>query len=440
MNSPETVALKKDVGLFGIVSIGIGSAVGVSIFSVIAPSTALAGPAMLIALLIAMAPMIIFAIVYAFMGSALPVSGASYEWPRRFIHPFVGFLISWLRIAGNIAALIVLSVVLVSYLSMALPLPQKPTIFAIFLLVFVLNIVGVSAAARWQSLMLVILLATCAILVFYSAPHLKMENFAPLLSKGWLGVFAAIPLMITLFLGIESAVEVGGEIKNPGRNIPAGIFISVVLTAMIYFSVAASALGVLGEADLGASSAPLLDAANIVLGDWGKPLILVCATVAIGTSINAIFMIFARFLYAMGRTGVLPSVLARIHPRFRTPHVASIVAFVFCCLGLLLPSNLIFLFLAVNIPTLLKYGAVSISAARLLKQEPALYANARFRPAKPVILFLAYLGAIVAIAVIALGISADWRPYAALGGWAALGVIYYLLNARRMRVEIPAES
>ncbi len=365
------------------------------------------------------------------MGSAAPVSGASYEWPRRFIHPFVGFFISWLRIAGSTAAMVVLTMVLVSYLAMIVPIPLKPAMFVIFTIVFIANLLGVSVAAKGQSVMLIILLVTCAAFVAICAPEVDFDNYTPVLSKGWPGVIAALPLMITLFLGIESATEVGGEIRNPGRNIPLGILICVVLTAIVYFGVAAAALGVLGEERLAASSAPLLDAAVAAAGGIGKPLIIASAFVAIGSSINATFMVFTRFLYAMGRTGVLPGAFSSVHKKFHTPYVGCIVAYGMCCAGLLLPSNLVFLFLAVNIPTLLKYGATSLAAIFMLRKEPALYEQASFRPGRRLIVVLAIVGIICAFGIIWMGLSADWRPYTVIAGWAAAGVVYYLVRRRK---------
>lgn len=439
MNRKSNAGLRKAIGLFDIVALGLGTAVGVSIFSVLAPTTELAGPAMLLAILASVTPMVVFAIIYAFMGSALPVSGASYEWPRRFIHPFVGFFISWLRIAGSTAALIVLAFVLVSYLSEAFALPLKPSMFAILFIVFAANILGVSVAAKGQTAMLVVLIITGVIYVAASAPSIETANFAPFLSKGWTGIFAAIPLMITLFLGIETATEAGEEVKNPGKNIPLGIALAVVLTSALYGTIAFATLGVLGEEALGASSAPLLDTARAAMGELGLPLILVSATVAIGTSINAIFLIFTRYLFAMGKTGILPRVVGSVNERFGTPHIAATLAFTLCCLGLFMPSNLVFLFLAVNIPTLLKYAATSWSAGRLLKKEPELYERATFRPPRAVLRALSLLGVVAAIGIIAMGVSADWRPYVLLAGWAALGVFYYVIRIRMATRPQPAQ-
>jgi APA family basic amino acid/polyamine antiporter len=433
-------ALKQGVGLWGIVALGAGTAIGVAIFSIIAPGAQLAGPGMLISMLLAMIPMILFALTYAFMGSAVPVSGASYEWSRRFIHPFVGFIIGWLRIAGSTSALVLYAFVLVQYWSMLVEVPPKPTMFAILGLFYVLNILGISVVARGQGLMVFVLLVTCAVLFLSAFPAAEAANFAPLLPHGWNGVLAAVALMVSLFLGIETATEVGEEVKNARRTIPLGIALSIVLTAAIYFLVAASAIAVLGAGELAESEAPLLDMANATLGAWGRPLILISATVAIGTSLNAISLIFSRSLFAMGRAGILPAALAKIHPRWGTPHVATTVVFGLCALGLLMPLNLVFLFLAVNIPTLLKYGATSFAATRVVSHHPEIYQSAHVKLKPGAMLAWAWAAVIVALAVIALGLSADWRPYAVLGGWFVLGLAWYAIRRKDHRGDAPLHS
>jgi len=420
--------LKRNVGLFGVVALGLGTAVGVSIFSVLAPAAAIAGPAMLVSMVIAVVPMIVFALIYAFMGAAAPATGASFEWPRRFVHPFAGFIISWMRIAGSTAALIVLTMVLVSYMATVIALPSKLAMLGIFVAVFVINLAGVSFVARTQAAMLVILLATCAVFVFAGAGHVAPASFTPFWDEGPFAILAAIPLLISLFLGIESATEVGGEVTNPRRNIPLGIAISVVLTAAIYFGVALVAMGVLGAGPLGQSSAPLLDAAVVFLGEGGRILILVCAFVAIGSSINATFVIMTRFLYAMSGAGMLPSWLGRTHAGRGVPQNAIFLTFALCCLGLFMPQNLVFLFLAVNIPTILKYCATCLAAIGLCRRAPELRAASSFSLPAGMVYALALAGIILGLLIILLGISADWRPYLLLGGWALLGVLYYLLT------------
>jgi APA family basic amino acid/polyamine antiporter len=98
-----------------------------------------------------------------------------------------------------------------------------------------------------------------------------------------------------------------------------------------------------------------------------------------------------------------------------------------------MPQNLVFLFLAVNIPTILKYAATCLSAIGLCRREPELRAASAFSLPARMVYALAGLGIALGAAIILLGISADWRPYLLLGGWAALGIVYYLINQRARR-------
>ncbi|MBP6514313.1 MAG: amino acid permease, partial [Steroidobacteraceae bacterium] len=230
--SGSQATLKGGVGLTGVVMLGAGTAIGVSIFSVLAPAAQVAGSGLLVAVFIAALPMIVFALAYAWLASALPKSGASYEWPRQFIHPLVGFLIAWLRILSNVGAMAVLATVLLDYLNMAIAIPKKPAIAVILTAVFALNYVGVVVAARVQTVLMLLLLAVLAVFVVTGLPQGSATTVGPLLATGWPAVLAAVPLMITLFLGIESAVEIGEEVRDPQRTIPRGIALAIALTAV----------------------------------------------------------------------------------------------------------------------------------------------------------------------------------------------------------------
>ena len=423
-------SLSQGVGLTGVVALGLGTAVGVAIFSVIAPASALAGPGALVSVLLAALPMFVIAVTYAFMGSALPASGASYEWPRRFIHPAVGFFIAWLRIAGSISALLVLAFVLTRYLRMAIEVPTRLTMFAVFAMVFASNYRGIAIAARLQTILMAALVALFIVFAAWGTAHVQLVHFEPLLPNGLSGVLAALPLLVGLFFGIEAATEVGEEIKHARRVIPLGIGLSIASALTLYLLVTSIALGVAGAPALAEAEAPLLSAAAIFMGPLAKPLIIAAAVIAIGKSLNALFLIFSRNLFAMARAQALPAALARIHPRFGTPHRAVSVVFGVCTLGLLLPLNLVGLFLAVNVPTLLKYAATSIAATRVVKQHHDIYQAARFKLRPTAMLRWAWASAAAAVAVVLLGLQADWRPYAVLAGWAAIGMVYYAFQGR----------
>jgi APA family basic amino acid/polyamine antiporter len=425
--SPITAGLRQDVRLIDIVTLGAGAAIGVALFSIFAPATALAGPGMLISMGIAAIPMCVFAVIYAFMGTADPQSGASYVWPSRYIHPSVGFLIGWLRILASTGVMVLLATVLVQHWSRAVALPLKPAVALIFLAFYLLNIRGIALAARVQTALFFLMTLALGVLVVGAVGHIDPKRFSPVLSHGWTGVFAAIPLLVSLFLGIENAVEVGEETRDARKTVARAIALCVGTILLIYACVSVAALGILGPTALAASDAPLLDAAGQVFGRPAQALILVAATLAIAKSLNATLLIFSRYLFAMGRDGVLPRALGKIHPRWGTPYVAVTAAFGCCLLGLLLPSNLVFLFLAANLPTLLKYLGTCASVLRVLRYHPEVYERAGFRPTRTVLKALAWLGIVCAVTIVLAGITADWRPYAVLLGWASAGVITRVL-------------
>jgi len=426
-------ALRRSVGLLGVVVLGAGMAIGVSIFSVLAPAAKIAGSGLLISIGLAAVPMVIFAIVYSFLSSTLPRSGASYEWPRQFISPFAGFLVAWLRIQSNVGAIVVLSFVLVSYLGSAVSLPVKPTMAVIISAIFALNYLGISIAARAQAILMGALLCALALFVTVGIPHASLQFIGPLTLSGWGAIGAAVPLMISLFMGIEAAAEIGEEVRDAERTIPRGITIAVVLTAVVYAAVAATALGLIGPAALGASSAPILDAARVSLGAWAVPLILVAATVSILKTLNSTTVVFSRSIFAMGRSGALPAVLGSVHVRSGSPHVALIVCYVAAMAGLLLPTNLTFLLLSVNIPTLVKYAASSVCAIRIANNHPDVYARAQTTLSRKTIVMIGGAGALIAVALLLAGLSTDWRPYELIGVWSVIGLLYWFVRSRSMR-------
>jgi APA family basic amino acid/polyamine antiporter len=428
----ETTQLHEGLGIVDVVALGVGSAVGVSIFSIMAPAARVAGSGMLLALALAAVPMVIFAVVYAFMGSTVPKSGASFEWPARFIHPFAGFAVAWLRIIGNTGALTVLTLVLVSYASRAVPLPQKPSMFVLLLLFFVANLVGVKVAAGVERVLVVFKLVAFAIFVIIGVSAVSTANFQPLVGNGWASLLAALPLLVSLYMGIESAVEVGEEIRNSAAVIAKGLAAAVITTIVVYVAVSSVALGVLGASGLGASTAPLFDAGARFLGNWNSPLIIFAAVAAIGTSLNAIYMTFTRFLFAMGRDGVFPEIFARVHPKWQTPHVAVIAVFLLGCAGLLLPTSLVFLFLAVSIPTMLKYLSNCWSAIRLVGRHPDLHAQSKFKLSAGAVRAWSCAGIVAGLVLLIAGVSADWRPYAILGGWFVVGLGYWFVRGQHM--------
>lgn len=431
--------LHQNVGLTGVVMLGAGSAIGVSIFSVLQPAAQVAGTGLLVAMVIAALPMLLFAMAYAYLASCAPVSGASYEWPHRFVSPWLGFAIAWLRILSNVGALAVLSRVLVNYLGMAFVLPEKLVMGLAITAVFVLNYSGVAFAAKAQTALMILLIAVLGLVVAAGVPHASLATMGSPFAQGWHGIIICVPLMITLFLGIESAVEIGEEVRNPHRMIPLGIALAVTLTVVIYAAVASTALALVGPAALAASQAPLLTAAQVALSDWVKPVIIGAAVISVIKSMNAVAITFSRSIFAMARNGTLPAAVARVHPVRGTPATAIIVCYLAAMTGLLMPSSLVFLLLAVNVPTMMKYAACSLAAVRVSERHPELHAQA-LGFSRRTVRFVGYGGIIAALVITVAGLEADARPYVLVLGWLAIGMAGYAYARWHRRAKAPVSA
>jgi APA family basic amino acid/polyamine antiporter len=422
---------KKGITLIDLVTLGAGTAIGSSVFTVMGPAAKVAGSGMVISLLIAALPMVIFGVVYAYMASAVPKTAATFEWQRDYTSPVVAFGVVWMRILSNAVVMTIYAQILVKYGSMVVGLPVKPAMFVLFAIIFGLNYFGVAVAARAQTILMGGLLAVFALLVALAAPSIKPQIFVDAVSGGWTPILAALPLMISLFLGIEAATEVGDEVKDPSRNVPLGLILAMILTAVVYLAICLACLGLIGPKALADSDAPLVAAGQVVLGGLAKPLIVTAAVLALLKSMNAVFLVYSRFLYAMGKAGQLPAALGKVHPRWGTPHVATFVAFLLSCSGLLLPSSLLFLLLAVSVPTMAKYFGSCLAAYSVARNYPEVHDKARIKLSRPTVKTLAVIGMVAAVVIASLGVGTDIRPYYLLGGWLVIGLAYYYGWVRR---------
>jgi APA family basic amino acid/polyamine antiporter len=436
MRIADGPGLKRSISLTDVVMLGAGSAIGSSIFTVLGPASQIAGAGLLVSLLLAAIPMGVFALIYAFMASASPVTAASYEWQRQFTHPAFAFGVVWLRVLSNAVVMVLLARVLLEYAGAYLALPEKPALLAVLLFIFAINYFGVHVAARAQTVMMLALLVVFGVFVASGVPSLKPELVGQALGHGWGPILVAIPLMIQLFLSIETATELGGEVKDAERNIPLGLGIALVLTAVIYGLVAFTTLSLLGPAKLSGSTTPLLDAAAISLGTWGTPLVVGAAVLALLKSMNAVFLVYSRFLYAMATAGVLPAALGTVHPRFGTPRGAMIAALLASGLCILLPSSLLFLLLAISFPTMAKYLGSCVAAFNVARRHPDVFARSRLGLGHGLIEAMAVIGSVLAVVIAFVGVATDWRPYVLLGAWLAGGFVYYALNGRRRALGV----
>jgi amino acid transporter len=232
------------------------------------------------------------------------------------------------------------------------------------------------------------------------------------------------------FLGVESALVPSGEVKDPARTVPRAIFVAMAVVALLYVAIQMTAQGLLGAA-LPGDPTPLASAGNVAMGPAGRTLILVGSTVSMFAYVSGMTLAVPRMLFAFGRDGFLPQPLARVHARWRTPHVAIVVQTALV-IALALLGSFEKLAVAANVTVLLVYAACCLAAVELRRRDVR-SGGIPFRvPAGAVVPWLA----LAVIGWLLWGLRAEeWRAAALV---VAVAVVVYLVTARSRRARAPA--
>jgi len=207
----------------------------------------------------------------------------------------------------------------------------------------VLNLVGVRYVGRIQVVLVGILLGTLGLYIVLAAPALKHEHFADFMPHGLGSVLATAALVFVSFGGLTKVASVAEEIKNPGRNIPMGMFLAFVVVMVIYLLVTFVTTGIVKPADLGGSLTPIFLGAKESMGLGGMFILGAGAMLAFVTTANSGILSASRSPMAMGRDDLLPRFLGKVNKRFSTPHVSIIATslFMIVVIGFLSIENLV---------------------------------------------------------------------------------------------------
>jgi basic amino acid/polyamine antiporter, APA family len=248
-------------------------------------------------------------------------------------------------------------------------------------LVTALNVAGVRGATRFNVLVTGAKLIPLAIFAIGGALAARAGGHAA--GSGWAGLppagslARASVLIIFAFLGVESALVPSGEVREPARTVPRAIATALIAITVVYLAVQIVAQMLLGSA-LAGDPNPLARAAGVAFGPWGRELMLVGAAVSMFGYTSGMVMAVPRMLFAFGRDGFLPGTFARVHPRFRTPHVA-IVAQGAIVIALALSGSFERLALIANGSVLLVYAACVAAVLELRRRDVRIQGEAPFR-------------------------------------------------------------
>jgi basic amino acid/polyamine antiporter, APA family len=330
--------LRRQLGLLDSTMINVGTIIASAIFIVPSAIAALlhaTGPTILVWVVGGLVSLL-GALSIAELGAAMPTAGGQYAYLTRAYGPVWGYLYGWAGgVVINPASIAAIAVGFATYVAFFVPLSDASVkLVAVLSIVALtgLNSLGVKLGAVTQNILTVIKigLLIALIVVAFVLPGGSVTNFAPLWSDAPLGEQIApfgVALLAVLWAydGWIEITYVGSEVSDPGRNLPRSIILSTVIAMALYCLVTASFAYVLSPAKMAASSLVASDAAQVTLGGAGAAL--VAATIMISTlgSNNGIVLTAARIPYAMARDGLLPRVLAGVHPRFVTPVPALVV-------------------------------------------------------------------------------------------------------------------
>jgi len=321
--------LKRQLGLLDSTMINVGTIVASAIFivpSVIAATLQASVPSVLV-WVVGGVVSLLGALAVAELGAAMPKAGGIYVYLSEAYGPVWGFLYGWSSgVVINPASIAAIGLGFATYFGFFVHLGDagiKAVAVVSIIALTVVNSLGVRLGAITQNV-LKIGLVTALIVVGFVLPGGNLANFAPLWSDAPLGqqiasFDVALVAVLWAYDGWIESTYVGGEVTDPGRNLPRSMILSTFIAIVLYCLVTASFAYVLSPAKMAASSLVASDAAQVTLGRAGAGFVAVAIMVATLGSNNGIVLTAARVPYAMARDGLLPRWLAGVHPRFLTP-------------------------------------------------------------------------------------------------------------------------
>ncbi|GAA2503625.1 APC family permease [Streptomyces gobitricini] len=318
-----TQELRRSLGVFDAVVIGLGSMIGAGIFVALGPAAGAAGSGLLLGLALAGAVAYCNAMASARLAAHYPASGGTYVYGRERLGPFWGYLAGWAFVVGKTASCAAMALAVGSYVW---PGQAHAVAVAAVVAMTAVNYGGVRKSAL---LTRVIVAGVLAVLVAVVVSSLGSEaadagrlEFGGDVSAG--GVLQAAGLLFFAFAGYARIATLGEEVRDPARTIPRAVPLALGIALVVYAGVAVSVLSVLEAGELAGSAAPLADAARATGAGWLVPVVRVGATVAALGSLLALVLGVSRTTLAMARDGHLPRALAAVHPRFHVPHHAEL--------------------------------------------------------------------------------------------------------------------
>ena len=420
----------------------VNMVVGAGIFALPGRVAAGLGSASIIAYLICSVTIGLVFLCFAEVGSRVSRSGGAYAYVEEAFGPFVGFIASTLLWFGFSAlADAAITVVMVDSMALVIPilgesLPRAVFIIALLTFLAAVNIRGVKAGVR---LYIFNTLAKLVPLLLLLVAGLFVINFEYLAIPEWPSsakIGATTILLFYAFNGAESALNASGEIKNPARTVPLGLLLGLGGILLLYVGLQTVAQGVLGPELANNTEAPLVAVATEVFGDWGGKMLIAAVVISVYSNLSGDMLGGPRIIFASSLDNNLPSFLGKVHPKYKTPHIAII--FFAIVIGVFALSGTFSYLAVVATGSLLLVDLGVILAVLRLRQRDGMPKDGEFRlPFGPVIPFLSC--AIVGWLLLQMPLGEATTVAALVGVCVAIYAIRSVFRGARKTAETSAE-
>jgi len=431
------MTLHRKLGFWSVFCIASGAMISSGLFVLPGLVYREAGPAVVLAYALAGLLVIPAMLSKAELCTAMPKSGGTYFFIERTMGALPGTfagLANWFSIALKSAFALVGIGAFAWLIWPGLSVWQVKSIAIASCLIFTaLNILSVKGTGWTQILLVVVLLGCLAAFIFLGVPALfkpsNSENgpFAGFMDKGLMHILGTVGMVFVSFGGLTKVASVAGEVRNPGRNIPVGMFAAAFVVTLVYIAAISVTVGVLEANTLSGSLTPLSLAAGKFMGRPGVILLSIAAMLAFITTANGGILAASRNPMAMSRDGLLPEVMQRVSKRFGTPYVSILLTSVFMITVIAIldvadlvkaaSTMMLVLFLMVNVAVIIMRGS-KIQNYRPLYRAP-LY------PWLQLVGISVYLFLIIDMVA-----EMGWTPLLVLGGFMLAGASWYIVYVR----------